>query len=310
MHVQEREQATACGGPEGGFRVAAVDLHVHSTASDGRYAPEELVRLARDRHVTTMALTDHDTVDGVREALAAGERLGVRVIPGVELSTDVEDAEVHILGYHIDTSLAVFCETLRGLREGRLRRARRILVRLAKLGIEIPMSYVLSLGRDGFVGRSQIFRAMVNLGYARAERRRGDFEKYLGKQGLAYVEHYGLTPGEAVRLVLSAGGVPVLAHPGRAAGDALLSELVEAGLAGIEAYYPAHGPELTRRWVEAARRCGLIVTGGSDFHGLAPDEAAVLGGVFVPESVVSELDRRWRELASDEGKKAGLSKTL
>ncbi|MDI7246806.1 MAG: PHP domain-containing protein [Bacillota bacterium] len=287
-----------------------VDLHVHSTASDGRYAPQELVRLASDRNVATIAVTDHDTVDGVQEAMLAATRFGVRVIPGVELSTDVEESEVHILGYHVDTSLPPFTMHLRVLREGRMRRAERILEKLAGLGIEIPMPYVLSLGREGFVGRSQIFRAMVNLGHARAERRYGDFEKYLGKQGLAYVEHYGLTPAEAVRLVLAAGGVPVLAHPGRTAGDALLEELVDAGLQGIEAYYPTHGPELTRRWVEAARRHGLIVTGGSDFHGVAPDEPAVLGDVFVPGSVVDDLDMRWRELAAGEGKRAGLSKTL
>ncbi|MGE5573201.1 MAG: PHP domain-containing protein [Bacteroidota bacterium] len=290
--------------------MTTVDLHVHSTASDGRYSPRELVRLASDRKVTTIAVTDHDTVDGVQEAMLAATSFGVRVIPGVELSTDVEESEVHILGYHVDTSLPTLTMSLQVLREGRVRRAERILEKLAGLGMEIPMSYVLGLGRKGFVGRSQIFRAMVDLGYARAERRYGDFEKYLGKHGLAYVEHYGLTPAEAVRLVLTAGGVPVLAHPGRTAGGALLGQLVEAGLEGIEAYYPTHGPELTRRWADTARRLDLIVTGGSDFHGIAPDEPAVLGGVYVPGSVVDDLDVRWRKVVSGEGKRAGPSKTL
>ncbi|NLG80214.1 MAG: PHP domain-containing protein [Firmicutes bacterium] len=289
----------------------AVDLHVHSTASDGRYSPKELVRLAFDRNVKTIALTDHDTVDGVQEAVLAGMELGVRVIPGVELSTDVEEAEVHVLGYHVDTSSATFLGTLHMLRQGRIARAERILEKLSKLGIKISLPYVLSLGKEGFVGRSQVFRAMVNLGYARPERRYGDFEKYLGKEGLAYVEHYGLTPTEAVRLVLAARGVPVLAHPGRTAGEALLEDLIEAGLEGIEAYYPAHDSELTRRWIEVARRHGLIVTGGSDFHGVAPDEPAVLGGVSVPDSVVDDLDRRRRELAADGdgGDRSGVSKT-
>lgn len=292
----------------------AIDLHVHSTASDGRYSPEALVRLASDRNVKTIAVTDHDTVAGVREAVSAGVRLGVRVIPGVELSSDSEEVEVHILGYHIDTTSPVFLETLRVLRQGRIARAERILQKLGSLGIRISMPYVLSLGKGGVVGRSQIFRAMVNLGYARPERRYGDFEKYLGKEGLAYVEHYGLTPTEAVRLVRTAGGVPVLAHPGRTAGEALLDDLIRAGLEGVEAYYPAHDHEVTRRWVEIAGQRGLIVTGGSDFHGVAPDEPAVLGGVRAPDWIVDALDRRWRELvasapSADGGNGPDVSKT-
>ncbi|MEW5865551.1 MAG: PHP domain-containing protein [Bacillota bacterium] len=277
----------------------AVDLHVHSTASDGRYTPGQLVRMACENHVTALALTDHDTVDGVFEAASAGRKYQVRVIPGVELSTDIEDAEIHILGYYVDVSSAKFRRALHALREGRARRAQKILEKLDKLGIKIPLSYVFSLGKDGFVGRSQVFRAMVNLGYARPERRYGDFEKYLGKQGAAYVEHYGFTPREAVAAVLSAGGVPVLAHPGRTAGDSIVTDLIEAGLAGIEAYYPTHSPEIVKRWVAVARRHNLIVTGGSDFHGVAPDEPARLGGVAVPEEVVSELDKRWRQLAHE-----------
>ena len=158
------------------------------------------------------------------------------------------------------------------------------------------MSYVLSLGKDGFVGRSQIFRAMVGLGYARPERRHGDFEKYLGKTGLAYVEHCGFAPCEAVAFVRSAGGVPVLAHPGRSVSSLLITGLIEAGLEGIEAYHPAHDVMMTQVWLDVAKRYGLIVTGGSDFHGVAPDEPAQLGGIAVPYSVVGRLDRRWQML--------------
>lgn len=274
----------------------AVDLHVHSTASDGRYTPGQLVEMAREKQVTVMALTDHDTVDGVFEAASAGKRHRVRVIPGVELSTDIEDAEIHILGYYVDVCLARFRGTLHALREGRAQRAEKILEKLGKLGIRIPLSYVLSLGKDGFVGRSQVFRAMVNLGYVRPERRYGHFEKYLGRRGAAYVEHYGLTPGEAVATVLSAGGVPVLAHPGRSIADSTVEDLIDAGLAGIEAHYPTHSQETVKRWVAVARRHDLIVTGGSDFHGVAPDEPASLGGVAVPDGVVNELDERWQRL--------------
>ncbi len=275
----------------------AVDLHVHSNASDGRHAPRELAAMARERGVRVFALTDHDTVSGVGEAVASGAQMGVRVIPGVELSTDLEDIEIHILGYHVDVGRPSFLRTLGMLREGRVRRVRGILDKLERLGIKVPLPYVLGLGQGGFVGRSQVFRAMVNLGYARPERRCGDFERYLGKQGLAYVEHFGLSPCEAVALVLSASGVPVLAHPGRICSDEVVDGLVDAGLAGIEAYYPSHAPDVTRRWLEYARRHGLVVTGGSDFHGILPDEPAGLGDVDVPDEVVDELDERWRHLA-------------
>lgn len=254
--------------------------------------------MARERNLAALAITDHDTVDGVPEALRAGAAHEVRVIPGLELSTDIEGAEIHILGYHIDISSHALRRTLLMLREGRARRAQKMLDKLDRVGIRIPLTYVLGLGRKGFVGRSQVFRAMVRLGYARPERRYGDFERYLGKRGIAYVEHYGLTPTTAVALVLSARGVPVLAHPGRTAGDSVVKDLVEAGLAGIEAYYPTHSPEVVRRWLAIARRHDLIVTGGSDFHGVSPDEPATLGSVTVPDDIVSGLDERWRRIVS------------
>lgn len=273
----------------------AVDLHVHSNVSDGAYSPRELVAMARNRGVSVLALTDHDSVDGVPESLSAGEELGVLVIPGVELSTDIEESEIHVLGFYIDITSANLHETLQTLREKRIKRCEKILGRLRTLGIDIPLSYVLNLGKKGFTGRSHIFKAMVSLGYARPERSYGAFQRYLGKSGLAYVEHQGFSPEDAVEFVRACSGVPVLAHPGTQIPLRVIENLIDLGLEGIEAYHPSHTEEVCEKWLEFAHRNDLIVTGGSDFHRANPDGSVELGSVSVPENVVTELINRWRK---------------
>lgn len=276
----------------------AVDLHVHSNVSDGAHSPRELVLMAKARGVSALALTDHDSVLGVPSALSAGEELGVSVIPGVELSTDIENAEVHILGFYIDMTLAKLHEVLDMLRKGRQERTAQILRRLKTLGMDIPLEYVLSLGKEGFTGRNQIFRAMVNLGFARPDKRYGDFQRYLGKKGLAYVEHRGLSPEDAVRFVRDSGGVPVLAHPGTDIPFSFIEDLIGIGLEGIEAYHPTHSKETTKKWLKFTKSRGLIVTGGSDFHNVSPEEPLGLGSLPVPDSIVLELTQRWLKISS------------
>ena len=272
----------------------AVDLHVHSNISDGAYSPQELVAMARERGVSALALTDHDRVDGVPSALSVGRELGVLVIPGVELSTDIQESEVHVLGFYIDIASAKLHEILQELKKGRVARCEKILCRLKALGINIPLSYVLSLGKDGFAGRSQIFRAMVDLGFARAERHYGDFQRYLGKTGFAYVEHQGLSPEEAVGFIKACRGVPVLAHPGTQIPVRVVENLIKAGLEGIEAYHPSHDERTSTEWQMFAKHHDLIVTGGSDFHRIGPGESASLGSMDIPDSVVPNLVERWR----------------
>lgn len=279
-------------------KTLAVDLHVHSNVSDGVHSPRELVEMARDKGISVLALTDHDSVDGVPSALSAGEELGVFVIPGVELSTDIEDAEVHILGFYIDMTSAKLHETLERLKRGRIKRCERILARLKALGIDIPLSYVLDLGKEGFTGRSHIWRAMVNLGFARPEKSYGDFQRYLGKKGLAYVEHGGMSPEEAVEFIRDCLGVPVLAHPGTEIPLCVIEGLIEVGLEGIEAYHPSHSKETRRKWLEFANSRGLIVTGGSDFHKVSPDEPVGLGSMNIPSDIALELTKRWLKITS------------
>lgn len=277
----------------------AVDLHVHSNISDGVHSPRELVAMARDKGVSVLALTDHDSVNGIPSALSAGEELGVFIIPGVELSTDIEDAEVHILGFYIDLTSAKLREILDRLTTGRIKRCEEILTRLRALGIDIPLSYVLSLGKEGFTGRSQIWRAMVNLGFARPDKCYGDFQRYLGKKGLAYVEHRGLSPEEAVEFVRDCSGVPVLAHPGTTIPLYVIEHLIDVGLEGIEAYHPSHSKGTCRNWLKFAESRGLIVTGGSDFHRVSPDELSDLGSINVPCDVALKLTKRWLDMTSD-----------
>jgi predicted metal-dependent phosphoesterase TrpH len=280
-------------------QILTIDLHVHSNVSDGAHSPEELVAMAKDRGISVLALTDHDSVLGIPQAVSAGEELGVFVIPGVELSTDVEVCEIHILGFYLDMTSARLHETLNELRKGRIARAKEILARLKTLGIDIPLSTVLSLGREGFIGRSQIFRAMVDLRYARPEERYGDFQRYLGKKGLAYVEHRGFSPEKAVQFIRDLSGVPVLAHPGTEIPICVIEDLINAGLEGIEAYHPSHDKKTCRKWLGFARDRGLIVTGGSDFHRVCPDKPSGLGSMAIPCDIALELTRRWLELTSE-----------
>lgn len=276
----------------------AVDLHVHSNVSDGVHSPRELVLMARARGISALALTDHDSVQGVPSALLAGEELGVFVIPGVELSTDIENAEVHILGFYVDISCTKLHEVLDMLKLGRQKRCEKMLSRLRALGMDIPLEYVLGLGKEGFTGRNQIFKAMVNLGFARPDKRYGDFQRYLGKRGLAYVEHQGLSPLEAITFVRDCSGVPVLAHPGTEIPLSIIEDFIDVGLEGIEAYHPTHSKETTRKWLKFAESRGLIVTGGSDFHKVSPDEPRGLGSLPIPDSIALRLTRRWLEISS------------
>jgi predicted metal-dependent phosphoesterase TrpH len=254
-----------------------------------------LVQTAREHGVTTLALTDHDTTDGIAEALAAGRRFGVDVIAGVEINTDVGEHEVHILGYlvrHEDEDFQIF---LRGMRDGRARRAEEMVGRLAALGVNVQWARIQEIADGAAVGRPHIARALVEAG--RAGSPQEAFDRWLHRQGPAYVPRLKLAPEEAVAVVLRAGGVPVLAHPGWASSGPILDrlpQLVAHGLAGIEAYYPDHTDEMIATYRSAATRYGLVVTGGTDYHGGKLATRAPLGSVPVPVEAVPALRARHR----------------
>src|SRR5690625_2888796 len=272
--------------------MAAVDLHCHSTASDGRLTPTELVAEAVRRGVSVFALTDHDTMAGVPEAMAAAARAGVQCVPGVELNTDAPKGELHILGYLLSGEEGPFAELLQTRQINRRRRAHKMVEKLRALGAPVDMEAVERLAAGGVIGRPHVGQALVEAGHATDVE--DAFAKYIDRHGPAYVKRdETFTAVDAIRVILAAGGVPVLAHPGRLADEAYIGPLIEAGLQGIECYYPDHTPEQTARYVALAKAHDLVVTGGSDFHG---DKVhADLGSVAVPAEAAEQLYERDRK---------------
>jgi len=275
----------------------AVDLHSHTTASDGTLAPRELVRLAARHGVRVLAVTDHDSTAGLAEAMEEAKRLPpLEIVPGLEINCDVPGAEVHVLGYCVDWQATWFQEFLGAQREERRQRVYRIAVRLAELGMPIDPDAVFALVKEGSAGRPHVAQAMVDRGYVKSVREA--FDRYLSMNGPANVPRKRFTPVEAVRVIRRARGVPVLAHPGLANRDELIPELVEAGLLGIEAFYPEHSSGQITAYREMCVRLGLIATGGSDFHGPRVGGARHPGVQPVPESAWYELRDRLAALAA------------
>ncbi len=266
------------------------DLHTHTTASDGTLSPRQLVQEAKEVGLAVLAVTDHDTTDGIPEAADEAGRCGIELIPGVELSTDVPGAEVHILGYFVDWRDREFAGLLRRLREGRVARAQEMVRRLNQLGVPLTFEEVIRHA-DGAVGRPHVARALVAAGYVPSFEEA--FSRYLARGRPAYVERERFTPEEAVQAVLKAGGVPVFAHPLWGGDRERVARLVEVGLAGIEVYYPDHSPQDVRRFLDWAEEFGLVATGGSDYHGPGPASRAPLGSTYVPPGAVEALRQVW-----------------
>lgn len=243
------------------------DLHLHSIYSDGTLKPAELIQKAVNRGLTGIALTDHDTVAGIGEASLAAARHDLEFIPGVELTTDYGEIEVHILGYDYDITAPKLLQKLELIVESRNERAKTILTKLNKHRIPLTWEKVKAKTTSKFIGRTHIFRAMEAAGFVNHEHRQEIFEYYLGKNGLAYEPHREIGTMEAVGLITDSGGIPVLAHPGRMDHEKLIYQLMEAGLKGLEVFYPTHTPDLVSRYLEIAGRYHLYITGGTDYHG-------------------------------------------
>jgi len=271
-----------------------IDLHTHTTASDGSMTPEELVRYAFDKGLAAVAVTDHDTVGGTDQALEEGKRLGIEVIAGVEISVDFS-TEMHLLGYFLNGHCEPILKTLEELREKREQRNPRIVNKLNELGFDITMEEVRGIAGDGNVGRPHIARVMIEKGYVNDI---GEaFEKYLGSGRPAYFKKEKLLPEEGIAEITRSGGIPVLAHPYYIGLpdeqlDQLVKELAGYGLKGIEAYYSWHTEEQTSSLLRIARKYGLLVTGGSDFHGSFKPDIEIgtgTGSLKVPYSVLAGL---------------------
>jgi 3',5'-nucleoside bisphosphate phosphatase len=248
-----------------------IDLHMHSTCSDGTYSPSELVQRARSAGVTRMALTDHDTVAGLSEARAEAERQGIAFIGGLEISAELQPGTMHILGYGFDEASPDLLDKLEYVQRARRERNPKIVEKLRGLGFELTMEEVAAKAGGTVVGRPHFAQVMVEKGYAKDTQE--VFDKYLAKGKPAYLDKVRLSPEESVAAVRAAGGVAVLAHPLQLRAkddtelDAMVQSLACAGLQGMECYYRNHTEEDTRKFLALAKKYGLFATGGSDFHG-------------------------------------------
>ena len=271
----------------------AVDLHSHTTASDGTLSPRELAREAARRGVRVLAVTDHDSTEGLAEAMAEAESLRpLAIVPGIEINCDVEGGEIHVLGYGMDYLAPWFQEFCRAQRAERRERIYRMAERLAELGLPIDPAAVFAIVKEGSAGRPHVAQVMVERGYVKSVR--DAFDRYLAAGKPGHVPRKKLTPEDAVRLLRRAGGVPVFAHPGLAGRDDLIPGLVRAGLMGIECYYPEHSAARTGSYVELCRQYALVATGGSDFHGPRV-RSSQLGDPAIPLAVWDALSARIAE---------------
>ncbi|MEI6308462.1 MAG: PHP domain-containing protein [bacterium] len=257
-----------------------VDLHTHSTASDGCLTPAELVRHACQEGLTLLSLTDHDTAVGLAEAEQASRSTPLRFVPGIEFSTEVEHAEVHILGYWLDFDSRLLKDTLDRLGRSRRERIRRMVHELRRLGIHIQADEILASKSSGVFGRPHVASALVQHGYASNVEEA--FTRYLRIGKPAYVPHCKLSPRQVLSLVRKVGGLAVMAHPGLSARDDLIPMLCRDGLGGLEAYYPEHNPSQVHRYLGLAKEAGILVTGGSDFHGTAVRNHCARGSLIAP----------------------------
>ena len=269
---------------------AVVDLHLHTLASDGRLTPTELVQLVARQGLTTVAITDHDTTDGLAEAFeAAKEFPSLRIIPGIELSADVPGDEVHVLGYFIDSGDAELQAELTRFREGRVDRAKTMVEMLDKLGVHLDWERVQHFAGDGAVGRPHIALAMVEAGYCNEPK--DAFPEYLGRNGLVYVDRAKLTPEDAVGIIRRAGGAAVLAHPAYMNDmEAGIANLSGIGLSGMEVHYAKYGDDTIRQLARLARQYELIPCGGSDYHALGNSDDLPPGETGPPLESVDRLE--------------------
>jgi predicted metal-dependent phosphoesterase TrpH len=264
-----------------------LDLHIHTTFSDGDMTPEAVVAEAKRLGLAGVAITDHDEVAGVDAALqVAGD--GFEVVSGVELSTSDGKTDIHILGYLIDTKSEELLKYLEIFRDARLNRGIKMVERLREMGVDIEVDSVLEIAGGGAVGRPHIAAALVEHGAVDSVETA--FRKYIGFKSPAYVPKYQLKPSDAFRLIREAGGVGAMSHPGTTRRDELITDFVAVGMRAIEVFHPKHSEGDVARYLRLAEKLGLVATGGSDSHGTR-NEKLHIGAYTVPQSVVEKLKK-------------------
>lgn len=265
------------------------DLHIHTNKSDSTFSPEEVVRYAAKCGLSAIAITDHDSVEAIPLVNEYASQYGIEIIPGIELSSDENGGEVHILGYYIDFEEKWFLERLAFLREMRIRRAQQMIGKLNELGFEITLEGVLGISGEGAIGRMHIARLMLEKRYISTIAEA--FQKYIGKGKYAYVKKYRITPREAIDMLDKLKGISVLAHPQIMNLDTIIPNMIKQGLQGIEVYHSDHTHESEERYLALAKRYNLLVTGGSDCHGIGKGKV-LMGTVKIPYELVEKLKDR------------------
>ncbi len=266
-----------------------IDLHLHTTASDGTFTPSQIVRQAAERGLEYIAITDHDTVSGIVEGMkTAADCPGLTLIPGLEINTDIESGEAHVLGYFLDYYDADLNTRLDFLKDSRDTRAQRMIAKLAGLDIQIEWTRVQELAGEGTVGRPHIARVLMEKGYISSFNEA--FDKYLGHGCPAFVERAKISPVEAVEIIIAAGGLAVLAHPFTTGEvETMVKVLAPAGLCGLEAHYAEYDEAQVAELLRLCDKYGLIATGGTDFHGIASRREPGIGVVDIPLLVIDRL---------------------
>ena len=272
------------------------DLHVHTFYSDSTFSPEEVVSCAREKGLAAIAICDHDTVDGIDPCMAIGPGYGVEIIPGIEMSVEKMDAEIHVLGYFIDWKQDWLRKKLKEIQDSRVERLFVIIEKLKAVGIKIDAEEVFRIAvNKGSVGRLHIAKAMLNSGAIKSLREA--FDKYIGFAKPCYVPYSNLSPKETMELILKAGGVPVIAHPDLIGNDEYIGEFIDHGLRGLEVYHTDHKPHISKRYEAMAKELGLIMTGGSECHGMGKDRV-LMGTVRLPYELVEKLKEEANKIKS------------
>lgn len=266
------------------------DLHVHSRASDGTFTPAEAVSNAAQAGLRGMSLTDHDTVAGVAEAIQAGKKLGIEVIPGIEMGSDMHGRDIHVLGYFVDFESDRFLSYLDELEEKRLVRAEEMCKKLTAAGAKVTLDEARAQATGNILTRAHIARAVVAKGQAHSVTE--VFNVYLGNGKSCFVPKYNLTSADVIKSIIGAGGLPVLAHPKLSRIDDEIENLIGEGLAGLEVYCLDHGPEDIKRYLGIAEKHGLVVTGGSDCHGPHTPGRFTMGSCGVDKARFEALTER------------------
>jgi predicted metal-dependent phosphoesterase TrpH len=267
-----------------------VDLHIHTTYSDGAHSAHEIVNRARQLGLTTISITDHDHTGAIEEASVLGNTLGVEVISGIELSASVDDLDIHILGYFVDHQNERLLEHLSFFRQERRRRAERIVEKLNDLKIPLPLEAVLDKAGAAAIGRPHIANALLEHGLT--ETYHEAFWKYIGFGKPAYEKKYLVSPREAIELIASAGGLSFIAHPGNSIDERVMLGLINDGVDGIEVIHPSHSTERIAHYNGIVSEYFLLASGGSDFHGGKRNDGEAFGKYTIPKDRVDMMRRR------------------